>query len=332
MGGVRKRTQTKGLWVTDGGYFQARLRDRITGKPKWVPLGTDRKAATKKLNRYKAGDPIPSRVAVAEAAAEWLKLAVSTRRNKKGQELAKTWVDLYLSRYFTGLLGSIDGDSIRAYRLWLEKQKAGDGTLSANTVARILSDLRAFLNWAEDSGRIERSAFPRRVMPRIPETLPKGFTDAERAALVALPEPYGFVLRFLLGTGVRWGEARRAQASDVKDGLLELETTKSGKVRRVPVQAALLAEVRARVGRLVPFDSTGTASFNKAVCRLSGIADFHVHRTRHDRAIQWVAAGGSLAALQSILGHASIVTTMRYARLTEAHVRAEAERLEREQA
>jgi len=84
-----------------------------------------------------------------------------------------------------------------------ETEGRGDKTLSANTVARILSDLRAFLNWAADSGRIDRSPFPKHVMPRIPETLPKGFTDEERAALRALAEPYGFTLRFLLGTGLR---------------------------------------------------------------------------------------------------------------------------------
>jgi integrase/recombinase XerC len=323
MGGVRKRDpHTKGLWKTDGGHFHGRLRDPITGKPKWVPLGTDRKAAIKKLSRYKGGDPIPSRVAVADAAAEWLKLAVATRRNEKGQELAATWVDMYLCKYFTGLLGSIDGDSIRAYRLWLEKKDR-----SANTVARILSDLRAFLNWAADSGKIERSPFPRRVMPRIPETLPNGFTDEERATLVALPEPYGFVLRFLLGTGLRWNEARSAQAADVKEGLLEVEKTKNGKVRRVPLPTVLAAEVRSRVGRLVPFDSKGTASFNKTVCRLSGVKDFHVHRTRHDYAIQWLADDGSLATLQELLGHAHISTTMRYARITEGLVKREADRV-----
>jgi len=41
----------------------------------------------------------------------------------------------------------------------------------------------------------------------------------------------------------------------------------------------------------------------------------------------WLERGGSLAALQQILGHASVVTTQRYARLSDEHVRAEAERI-----
>jgi len=49
---------------------------------------------------------------------------------------------------------------------------------------------------------------------------------------------------------------------------------------------------------------------------------------RHTFACRRIESGGTLAALQEILGHASIVTTQRYARLDEAHVRAEAQRIE----
>ena len=155
--------------------------------------------------------------------------------------------------------------------------------------------------------------------------LNKGFTAEERAALVSLPEPYGFTLRFLLGTGLRWAEATRAQAAHVRDGVLEVEKTKSGKVRRIPLAASLAAEVRSRVSILVPFVHPG--QFARTVKRQTGIRGFHVHRTRHDYAIQWLAGDGSLAILQELMGHAHISTTMRYARITQDLVQRESERV-----
>ena len=78
--------------------------------------------------------------------------------------------------------------------------------------------------------------------------------------------------------------------------------------------------------RLVPLKAAD--GLVKLVRRETEIAHFHVHQLRRSLACRWLEAGGSLAALQKILGHASIMTTQRYGRLGEAHVQAGAERIQ----
>ena len=110
-------------------------------------------------------------------------------------------------------------------------------------------------------------------------------------------------------------------------GFLLVYLTKSGKVRRVPLTDELLREVRTRVGRLAPFASLSPGSFAAVVRRATGIERFHVHQMRHTMACQWLERGGNLAALQQVLGHASIETTQRYARLSDEVVMREMEQL-----
>ncbi len=296
------------------------------GRERLVALGTDFGLAQRKLREIRSGGtPLgETRMTVHQAAARWLETCIKTQRNEKGQRLTAQRVRDYLDPFMGHMLvEKVGGDDIRAYRLWLERQ----GRLSLASVGHVLADCRCMLRWAEDGGLIERCPFPRRVMPRLQERPPDRLTDEQAEALRALHEPYGFVCRLALGTGLRWGELTRAQASDVERGFLVVHHTKSRRVRRVPLSPELLAEVRRHVGRLVPFARVSPGSFAMRIRRLAGVEGFHVHQMRHTFACQWLERGGSLAALQQILGHASIETTQRYARLTDDAVMREAERI-----
>lgn len=262
-------------------------------------------------------------------AATWLRTYVATTRNPKGQRLADTRLVRYAYAMFGNIrLRELSGDDVRKYRLWLEH----DVGLSLHTVTHILSDLRCLLRWAVSVGILERSPFPARVLPRIAEVPPRGFTAREVAILTSFTGHGGFALRFLLGTGLRWAEACRATRDHVSGLLLEVGQTKSGRVRRVPVTVELLAEAEVHdYHRFVPYAANSPGSFSRMVRHHSGIADFHVHRCRHTFAMRWLEAGGNLAVLQQILGHRDLTTTMRYARVTDDLIEREAERVDRKQ-
>lgn len=325
----------KGMFRRKGrpGWY---LRLYRGGRERWVSLGADFGEACDKARALAAGGSVPTRSAgtVAEAAERWLKSYVQTQRTEKGRAVAAQRVRDYIEPFFGHWpLDRVTSEDVRAFRLHLENRTS----LSLTTVWHVLSDVRCLFHWCEDSGLIERSPFPRRVMPRLQEKPPKRLTDEEAAMLAALEAPHGFVCRLALGTGLRWGELCRAQAADVKrlqlpgaveeQWFLEVSNTKSRRIRRVPLSPELVREVRSRVGRLVPYAAGSPGSFAKAAGRLAGVADFHVHRMRHTFACQWLERGGNLAALQQILGHASIETTQRYARLSDEAVMREAARI-----
>jgi integrase len=218
-------------------------------------------------------------------------------------------------------VSNVRPDDLLEFRSKLESKG-----MRSTLVRAVLTDIRTFFRWAAlEAHLIGEPPIPRRFLPKLKQTFPKRLTDAEVQAVSNVPEPYGFVVRFALATGLRWGELVRAKASDVHGQALFVERTKSGKVRRVPLTPAILTELRQHKDRLVPFTHPGM--FARRVRKHSGVKRFHVHLTRHTFATRWVEAGGNLGVLQLVLGHSSIVVTQRYAMLSDEAVMAEAERI-----
>lgn len=314
----------KGMFKRPGrrSYY---TRMRVAGKDKWVSLGPDYEEAVHALRKLRIDDQ-PLRRAdlkVSKAARRWLKTRIANGRNAKGQQIAAARVRKFLEPFMGHMIVSkITTDTLRRYRLWVEEQCKTPGM-----VAHVLGDCRGFLYWCEEAGLIDKTPIPRRWLPRVPEKEPDRLLDDEVEKVIALEDPHGFVCRLALGTGLRWGELCRLQARDLQKGVLVIGQTKSGRIRRIPVSPELRKEIRGHVGKLVPFAEKSPGSFAKAVRRRTKIERFHVHQMRHTFACRWLERGGSLAALQELLGHASIVTTQRYARLSDDLVRREAERV-----
>jgi integrase len=89
--------------------------------------------------------------------------------------------------------------------------------LSVQSQAHILADLRCAFRFGVDEGWLGSSPFRQNMVPRRPEVEPPRLSDDEVARVVAMPEPWGFVARFLVDTGLRWNEAVNVEMRHVRD-------------------------------------------------------------------------------------------------------------------
>ena len=327
----RKR---RGLFRKEGTKnWYAWVRDHVTGKRLQKPMGEDLDIARQKFDRVRAGvETIEGSQTVEALANEWV--GSRKRRNAAGRALAAARVTKYLAVHFRDrTAGSLDlADCVR-YREFLDdyEEELLDGTvvkLSPTTITHVLADFRCMLRWGVQVGKLVRNPMPSEaaelVFPKIEARPPDRLTDEELVAVCSIQDPHGFVCRLGAGTGMRWGEMCRAQASHVRAGALLIPIAKSAKPRHVPIPPALLEELRGRVGRLVPFSEASKGSFNRTVRKRSGVKRFHLHQLRHTFACLWVERGGRTRTLQAILGHQSIETTERYEMLGEGAVAQEA--------
>ena len=97
---------------------------------------------------------------------------------------------------------------------------------------------------------------------------------------------------------------------------------------RQRVYDVLVSRPGAREGRLWAEGST-RAGFEAAVEAARLAAPFRFHDCRHHFASWFMMRGGSVPALQKILGHASLAMTMRYAHMSPEHLRGEMAKTER---
>lgn len=139
-----------------------------------------------------------------------------------------------------------------------------------------------------------------------------------------------YIIGLLLLTGARRGEVLNARWADfdINRRLWRIPISKSGKARYVPISdgaLALLNQIPRSSGSVFLFASPLTGrpyhniyeSWNAARIR-AGLTDVRIHDLRHSFASFLVNNGRSLYEVQTILGHADISTTQRYAHLAQS--------------
>jgi integrase len=131
-----------------------------------------------------------------------------------------------------------------------------------------------------------------------------------------------------INTGMRKEELLSLTWDKGKDGFIYLEKTKSQKPREIPINDdldELLKNIRRKNqlrSEYVFCDKNGKKfsnlhrSFTSSL-RRAKIEDFRFHDLRHTFASHFVMRGGSIKALQEILGHATLAMTMKYAHFSQ---------------
>jgi integrase len=137
------------------------------------------------------------------------------------------------------------------------------------------------------------------------------------------------IVECTLNTGMRRSEILSLKWEQIRGNFIYLRKTKTSKSRQIPINddlAALFKRMRKRQGlkSQYVFIYQGTRikdvknGYNAALKR-AGIMDANFHTLRHTFASHFVMRGGSLKALQEILGHKTLTMTMRYAHLAQDH-------------
>lgn len=131
------------------------------------------------------------------------------------------------------------------------------------------------------------------------------------------------VAKTCLAIGARWTEAESLTPSQIKDGRIQLNKTKSGKRRIVPITAEFQQELQnhKRYSQNQLFNQSLWA-FRQAL-KKSGLRSPPgqlTHVLRHSFAVGFMEKGGNLVDLMNTLGHSTIQTTSIYLRFAPTHL------------
>jgi integrase/recombinase XerD len=173
--------------------------------------------------------------------------------------------------------------------------------------------------------------------PRVPRRLPDILTgsEVERLIFCTTSIRYRTVVAVQYGAGLRMDEARHLRPEDIdsKRGVIHVREGKGRKAREVMLGEKLLAMLREywravrppQVGWLFPspVDPTKPVSeraIRQALRKAAKAARLkkkvYPHLLRHSFATHLLELGNEMEIIQQLLGHSSLRTTRRYARVS----------------
>ena len=259
--------------------------------------------------------------------------------------------DRYLSRYFSQMgikkVSDITEDSVRQFRLWLNRQPGSEsGTMKRRTQNYYMIALRAFLKFLRKR-EIECISPERIELAKLPERELDLMTSAELTRLLEATRGSSekemrdrAILELLFSTGLRVSELC-ALNSDIDLSRDELSVRGKGdKVRVVFLSPAAKEAVAAYLKQRKDMEEALFVNFSNGTSTPSRLTSRSIelmvkryaakagitkkvtpHVLRHAFATDLLSNGADIRSVQQLLGHASINTTQIYTHLTDSHLR-----------
>ena len=306
-------------------HFEARYRENGIQKRRRYNCTPEQAVLIKASMMARTGRTGKAEHTFHELADAYLKWAV---RQKSHQE--KGYVFKFLKSHFGDCsLSSINTlalDHLQGEMLEAEKAPA--------TINRHISCLKHAYTKAEEWGWVDektcKGVHKVKMLPENNKRLRYLSDEEYRRLIEACQIPSATflipIIQIAVNTGMRLGEILNLTWDDVdqRNGLILLQQgmTKTKQRREIPmnnnVKAAIKGlPVRVDGGRIFSVNRI-YEPFMQAVKRAK-IRDFHFHDLRHTFASWLVMKGVDLATLQSLLGHANIQMSLRYAHLSPNH-------------
>ena len=216
--------------------------------------------------------------------------------------LVEKWGDLDITQ--------IDRKMITEYlvKMSVDLNKRGKDNYFVNKTLRIL---KAMFLWALDQDIMDRNPVRVKMFPinKKLKYIPPA-EDIQNVIKFCTPEQQNLI-RFIMATGARVGEALRATDQDFNNGTVTLWTRKNKLGNLQPRTIEYSPDFPVPAGRTFPRWSE-YPRFLEEACKESKIRKFGWHALRHLRASQLIREGRDIVFIRDYLGHQDVSTTNIY--------------------
>ena len=294
----------------------------------WLEVANERRKALESILKKLHDKELPGKEYVEEYLRD------QHRRHCRANTLRSSFssIHIFLSFAEASHLEEISKEDVFAF---IEHEQ--DRGMKPSTVNTRVRTVKAFIGFLVDRGVVRPDIFPKRLMVKVPDYLPRALDPEDVKKLLSVIDHTRdrAMMLVLLRTGMRIGEllsllVREVNLKERRVEIYEAEKTRVGRVVYLSEDArvALRAWFKERDSKKkLVFYAQGRCSmsynnarlrFNKYLAR-AGLTHrgYTLHCLRHTCASELLNAGMRLECLQQLLGHSNIEMTRRYARLTD---------------